>query len=233
MEGLAQQAEKATASRNMKQLCDTTRKLAGKFKKSERPIREKNGSVLMGVNKQLNRPAPQNQPDIQPAETDLPIDCNKPTREEIKKAIAHMKNGKVAGPDGIPAEALKADVNTSVEMLYSLYEEIWEKEEIPAEWKEGYLIKIPKKGDLSRCHNYRGITLLSVPGKILKRIILERMKGKVDQTLREQQAGFRQDRSCTEQIATLPLNRTHPYTSTLLITRKPLTVWTGRHSGKC
>ena len=28
------------------------------------------------------------------------------------------------------------------------------------------------------------------------------MKGKVDQTLRDQQAGFRQDRSCTDQIAT-------------------------------
>ena len=153
--------------------------------------------------KLLNRPVPQNQPDIQPAETYLPIDCNKPTRDEIKKAIAHMKNGKVAGPDGIPAEALKADVNTSVEMLYSLFEEIWEKEEIPAEWKEGYLIKIPKKGDLSRCDNYRGVTLLSVPGEILNRIILERMKGKVDQTLREQQPGFRQDRSCTDQIATL------------------------------
>ena len=214
VEGLAQEAEKAAASRNMKQLYDTTRKLAGKFKKSERPIRDKKGIVLMGADKQLNRwaehfeellnrPVPQNQPDIQPAESDLPIDCNKPTREEIKKAITHMKNGKVAGPDGIPAEALKADVNTSVEMLYSLFEEIWEKEEIPAEWKEGYLIKIPKKGDLSRCDNYRGITLLSVPGKILNRINLERMKGKVDQTLREQQAGFRQDRSCTDQIATL------------------------------
>ena len=134
-----------------------------------------------------------------------------------------MKNGKVAGPDGIPAEvagpdgihaevagpdgihaeALKADVNTSVEMLHSLFEEIWENEEIPAEWKEGYFIKIPKKGDLSRCDNYRGITLLSVHGKILNRIILERMKGKVDQTLREQQSGFRKDRSCTDQIATL------------------------------
>ena len=45
--------------------------------------------------------------------------------------------------------------------------------------------------------------MLSVPGKILNRIILERMKGKVDQTLHEQQAGFRQDRSCTDQIATL------------------------------
>ena len=110
-----------------------------------------------------------------------------------------MKNGNVAGPDGISAEALKAYVNTSVEMLYRS----GKKKKFQPEWKEGYLIKIPKKGDLSRCDNYRGITLLSVPGKILNRIILERMKGKVDQTLREQQAGFRQDRSCTDQIATL------------------------------
>ena len=95
VEGLAQEAEKAAASRDMKQLYDTTRKLAGKFKTSERPIRDKNGSVLMGADKQLNRwaehfeellnrPAPQNQPDIQPAETDLPKDCNKPNRQEIK-----------------------------------------------------------------------------------------------------------------------------------------------------
>ncbi|KAI0238124.1 hypothetical protein LSAT2_011227 [Lamellibrachia satsuma] len=50
-------------------------------------------------------------------------------------------------------------------MLYSLFEEIWEKEEIPAEWKEDYLIKIPKKGDLNRCDNYRGITLLRRGGQ--------------------------------------------------------------------
>ena len=214
VEGLAEEAERAAASRSMKQLYDTTKKLAGKLKKSERPIRDKNGTVLTGVDKQLNRwaehfgellnrPRPQNQPDIQPAEEDLLINCNKPTREEIKRAIGHIQNGKAAGPDGIPAEALKGDVTTSVEMLYSLFEEIWEKEEIPAEWKEGYLIKIPKKGDLSRCDNFRGITLLSVPGKVLNRIILERMKGEVDKTLREEQAGFRQDRSCTDQIATL------------------------------
>ena len=194
VEGLAEEAERAAASRNMKQLYDMTKKLAGKFKKSERPIRDKNGTVLTGVDKQLNRwaehfgellnrpipqnqpdiqpagaehfgellnrPRPQNQPDIQPAEEDLLINCNKPTREEIKRVIGHIQNGKAAGPDGIPAEALKGDVTTSVEMLYSLFEEIWEKEEIPAEWKEGYLIKIPKKGDLSRCDNFRGITLL-------------------------------------------------------------------------
>ena len=103
MEGLAQEAEKAAASRNMKQLYDTTRKL--KFKKSERPIRDKNGSVLMGADKQLNRwaehfedllnrPALQNQSDIQPAETDLPTDCNKPSREEKKGNCTYKKMGK-------------------------------------------------------------------------------------------------------------------------------------------
>ena len=60
-----------------------------------------------------------------------------------------------------------------------------------------------KKGDLGLCSNYRGITLLSVPGKVLNRIILERLKGPVDRTLRDQQAGFRPGRSCTDQITTL------------------------------
>ena len=123
-------------------------------------------------------------------------------------------------------------------MLYSIFDEIWGKEEIPAEWKKGYLIKIPKKGYLSRCDNFRGITLLSVPGKVLNRIILERMKGEVDKTLREEQAGFRQDRSCTDQIATLRIivEQSIEWNSSLYVnlftTRKPLTVWTGRHFGK-
>ena len=64
-------------------------------------------------------------------------------------------------------------------------------------------MKIPKKGDLSRCGNYRGITLLSIPGKILNRIILNRIKDKVDPLLRDMQAGFRKERSCTDQIVTL------------------------------
>ncbi|KAI0231355.1 hypothetical protein LSAT2_018282 [Lamellibrachia satsuma] len=97
VEGLAQEAEKAAANRSMKPRYNTTRTLAGEFKKSERPIKDKKGSVLMGADKQLNRwaehfeellkrPAPQNQPDNRPAETDHPIDCNKPTREEIKSS---------------------------------------------------------------------------------------------------------------------------------------------------
>ena len=72
---------------------------------------------------------------------------------------------------------------------------MWGKEEIPAEWKEGYPVKIPMKDDLRRCDNFRVITLLAVPRQVLNITILERMKGEVDNTLREEQAGFITDRS--------------------------------------
>ena len=77
-------------------------------------------------------------------------------------------------------------METSVHMLHSLFSKIWEKEEIPAQWKEGLIIKLPKKGDLRNCGNYRGTMLLSVPGKVLNRILLERMKEAVDPKLRDQ-----------------------------------------------
>ncbi|KAK4467974.1 hypothetical protein MN116_000244 [Schistosoma mekongi] len=118
-------------------------------------------------------------------------------------AIRQIKNGKSARPDNIPAEALKTDIETTSKILHILFRKIWEEEQVPADWKEVYLIKIPKKGDLSNCENYRGITLLSVPGKVFNRVLLNRIKDPVDAQLRDQQAGFRKDQSCTDQIATL------------------------------
>ena len=101
-------------------------------------------------------------------------------------------------------KALKVHVDPEMlaEMLYRLFEKIWE-EEIPCEWKEGLLMKIPKKGDFGLCSNYRGITVPSMPGKVLNRVIMERLKRPVDLSLRNQQAVFRPGRSCTDQITTL------------------------------
>ena len=101
-----------------------------------------------------------------------------------------LKNGKAAGPDEIPAEAIKADMETATNVLYSLFSKIWEREEIPVEWKQGILIKLPQKGYLTDCSNYQGIMLLSVLGKVLNRILLKRIKKAVDPNLRDQQAGF-------------------------------------------
>lgn len=59
----------------------------------------------------------------------------------------------------------------------------WEEEQVLTEWEEGYLIKLPKKGDLSSCSNYRGITLLSIMGKVFNQVLLNWMKDTIDPKL--------------------------------------------------
>jgi hypothetical protein len=64
-------------------------------------------------------------------------------------------------------------------------------------------VKLPKKGNLTDCNNWRGITLLSIPWKVFLSILLERLRKSIDERLREEQAGFRPQRSTTDHIFTL------------------------------
>ena len=73
----------------------------------------------------LNRPPPRNPPDIAPAEQVLQINCKRPNKAEIEKSIHHMKRRKDSAPDKIPAEAIKADIETSTEILHDLFGKIW------------------------------------------------------------------------------------------------------------
>ena len=150
----------------MKQLYDTKRKLAGKYKQADRPIKDKKGDVLTSdgdqlkrwrehVEELLNRPAQENPPDIPPAEQVLQVNCERPSKAEIEKAIHHPKRVKASGPDEIAAEAIKADLETSTEILHDVIGKIWDKEEIPTGWKEGYLVNLPKKGDMQEYRNER------------------------------------------------------------------------------
>jgi hypothetical protein len=101
------------------------------------------------------------------------------------------------------AEVLKADIEVTENLILPLIQAIWKEERMPEEWRRGLLIKIPKKGDRTRCSNWRGITLLPVPSKILTRIILNRIKQAVEIMARKEQAGFRTNRSCVDYINTL------------------------------
>ena len=91
----------------------------------------------------------------------------------------------------------------SADILLPLFEDIWQKEKFPKEWKEGIIIKVAKKGDLSQCRNWRAVTLLVVISKIFSKVILERIKDVLGRGLRKEQAGFRHSRSCIDQINTL------------------------------
>jgi hypothetical protein len=115
-----------------------------------------------------------------------------------------LKNNKAAGHDGITGEMLKAADDSFLNKLLEIFNLIWIKEHPPPQqWKDGIIIRIPKKGDLSDCNNWRGITLLSIPGKVFCSILLNRIKKSVDAKLREEQNGFRSGRSCINHIFTL------------------------------
>jgi hypothetical protein len=110
----------------------------------------------------------------------LEVNMETITVEEVTRAIKRLKNGKSAGIDGIQAELLKHGGDETTEKIQQLCNRIWETGEVPRDWKDGIIIPLPKKGDLKDCNNWRGITLLSVPGKVMASILLNRIKGAVD-----------------------------------------------------
>ena len=184
---LTTETEEVAHQGNLHEVYTTIKKLSGKLETPERSVKDKGGKPVPDEEGQkkrwtehfeelLNRPAPQDPSDIPPANNDLPINCDPPTKKEIYLAIKQLKNGKSAGLHSISAEALKTDTEPSVELLYP-FKKIWEEEQVPSEWTKGYLIKLPKKGDLSS--RYRGITLLSIPDKVFSRVLLTRMKDAV------------------------------------------------------
>ena len=61
-------------------------------------------------------------------------------------------------------------------------------------------MRLPKKGDLTECNNWRGVTLMVVAAKVLGRIIITRIRDGIDDKLHQKQAGFRKGRRTTEQI---------------------------------
>ena len=80
---------------------------------------------------------------------------------------------------------------------------MWEKEEIPEDWSNGLIVKLPKRGDLTDCHKWRGITLIPVIMNILRSAIINQLRVGVDNKLRNEQAGYRHGRNTTEQILVL------------------------------
>ncbi|VDO86759.1 unnamed protein product [Schistosoma mattheei] len=191
----------------VKQLYDTTKKLARIYGKSERLVKGKAGKLITEIEEQrnkwvehfwelLNKLDPLNQPNTEVPHTNLPADVTTPTIEEIRMAVRRIKNGKVVEPQNIPAKSLKSYIVVTVDMLYNLFRNIWEEEQVLMNWNEGQLIKVSKKGDLS---NYGG-TLLSVTGNIVHRILLNGMKISLNIEFRDQQTGFSMDRLCTDRI---------------------------------
>ncbi|BHF85772.1 hypothetical protein SprV_1002894400 [Sparganum proliferum] len=131
------------------------------------------------------------------------VPCDPPSEEEIVDAIRKLRNNKAPGEDGIPAEIFKSCVDTLAPWLHEVIERAWRDELVPDDWGLGILVPILKKGDKTRCENYRGISLIDVAAKIFAIVLLRRFQAVRDSRTRPNQAGFRAGRGCAGPIFTL------------------------------
>jgi hypothetical protein len=111
-----------------------------------------------------------------------------------------LKSYKSPGSDNIPPELIKAGGEILYSEIHRLICCVWNKEELPQQWKESIILPIYKKGDKTDCNNYRGIFLLSTAYKILSNILQARLNPYVNEIIGVHQCGFRHNRSSTDQI---------------------------------
>ena len=78
---------------------------------------------------------------------------------DLELAIEKLKSHKSPGIDQIPTRLMKAEGRTIRHEIHKLIISIWNKKELPEEWKESIIVPIYKKGDKTDCNNYRDILI--------------------------------------------------------------------------
>ena len=140
-------------------------------------------------------------------ETNHALDAQ-PTLAEVEKSIKQLATGKAAGSDGIPPDVYKHGGSSLRKQLLCLYRQCWTEGIIPQEFKDADLIHLYKnKGDSKVCDNHRGISLLSIAGKIYARILLNRLMDHILDIglIPESQNGFMPGRSTIDPCFSLRL----------------------------
>ena len=130
----------------------------------------------------------------QPTRLDLD---DPPMEAELETALGKLKKGKAGRKTGIPPELIAYGGAELFHRMLELMREVWEERKVVNDCKDAEIVPIPKKGNFQSCDNWQGISLLNVVGKILARIILERLQIIAETFLPDSQCGFRWGRGCT------------------------------------
>jgi hypothetical protein len=115
-----------------------------------------------------------------------------PSLHEVEITIINMKKYKSPGSDQSPAELIQEVGEILLSKNLKLIISIWDKEELPDQWKESITVAIykKKKRAIKLTNNYRGISLLTTSYRILLNILLSRLSPYIDQIIGNHQCGF-------------------------------------------
>ena len=124
---------------------------------------------------------------------------------EVEKLIDKINIFKSSGMTLLSSKLLKDSFQALSKQLLHLYNLSIRTTIFPAQWKKGLVIPIPKTGDPKRVENYRPISLLPLPGKILEKLVHTQLSFYLEENeiLSNNQFGFRKQRSTSRAISQL------------------------------
>jgi hypothetical protein len=114
--------------------------------------------------------------------------------------LLKSKSHKSPGTNQIRAEIIKEGSRKIRCAIHKLIIAIWNKEELPDEWKESVIVPIHKKGDKTYCNNDRGISILPITLNIFSNILLSKLIPYAEVIMGDHQCGFRRNMSTTDLI---------------------------------
>ena len=97
-------------------------------------------------------------------------------RTEVEVRVRKLKNGKAASMEKVTGEMIKGGGDRVVDWIWRLCNMGFESGIVLEDWKSAVIVPLHKgKGERTECINYRGISLLSMVGKIFAAIVVDRV----------------------------------------------------------
>ncbi|KAK4474221.1 hypothetical protein MN116_000067 [Schistosoma mekongi] len=174
----AKEMEKAAAIGNTRQLFKLIKETGVKKSSVSETISEKDETLITSQSRRLERWAEhfKEQFSWPTATLKLPtilkqpewkVNLGPPTLIEVEKAIANLRRGKAAGPDGLSPEVFRDGGPTLTTRLTDNLTNVWKHDIIPFDWCRLLIVPVYTKVSKSSCNNHRGISLNNIVSKIL------------------------------------------------------------------
>ena len=124
------------------------------------------------------------------------------TEDEVIEVIKTIEPTKSSGLLNINNNTLKSILKILAAQITQIFNVSIRTGSFPTSWKNALVIPIHKKGDLSSVSNYRPISLLPQPGKLLEKLVHNRLTDYIEhnELLSNKQHGFRKHKSTLDAL---------------------------------
>ena len=215
--GHSEMIQMATAMGNIRWMYDGIKKALGLMQSKTAPIKSATGEVITDQGQQMERwvehysnlysrentvtPSALGAIKCMPIMVELDAE---PTMDELSKVIDSLAAGKAPGSNSIPPDLIKHCKTTLLHPLHEVLSQCLREGGVLQDMGDAKIITLYKnKGERSNCNNYRGISLLSIIGKVYAWVLLIHLQKLAEHIYLESQCGFQAERSMVDMVFSL------------------------------